>query len=366
MKSRFTATFLSPPSTGASLLCFLLLLSCACSENPTTAEGGSDLPSGMTAHVVGRVLTSDSTSAAAAEVTLRQSVVTPRGDSVPARHALSTDSRGMFAFDSVAPGTYTVYCAREPGDAAIRQLIEVRADERRVLEDLYLRPTVDITGHVLLPRASKHGPLTILLPGCGISTVVSPVGRHVLFVLNDMPQGTYDVAFVHADVTNFASVRVRADSSHHSVYMRSFEFAVLEVMADTISPLHHSTSINSYYVTPRSEFTGEEPQWYLAADFDGITYFRHRGADTTAIEFPENPGSTPSLYDTVLTGELVSLDETSALLRAGTGEIYELSGKPLQQLSTESVHVIVAVRKERRGEDFVYVVVGIAPYDGRA
>jgi hypothetical protein len=345
-------------TTRLSFLSAALTLALSCSSSGPTAGGGSDLPNGALAVVMGTVSHSDMSPASGASLSLCAVTVTPSGDSLIQERTALTSSSGAFVLDSLAAGRYALVAELPgPGLAAINQFVEVGDSKDTVLIDrLVLAPAVDLLGSLVLPPGCYYSKVVVSVPGLGRR---SRVDANHLYVVPRVPQGVYDIAITYDSVVNYLRVRVDARGDTGAVQLRTVHFAVMNVMGDSAHEFHGSTMRYSYAVTPHSYPQGQEPPWYALVDLSKVTYYRWQGSDTVAWA-PDTQG-TPAAYDTLLAGMIHRDADGNVLLETVGGPEVVLSGVPPDVVPSEPTYVTVAVRVRNDGYGLIYEVVDIYP-----
>jgi hypothetical protein len=340
------------------LSALLAALALACSSSDPTAGGGSDLPNGTLAVVMGTVSRSDAIPASGAALSLRAITVTPSGDSLLDERATLASSDGGFALDSIAAGRYALVAELpDLGLCAIDQFVDVGDSSDTVLVNpLALAPAVDLLGSLVLPPGCYYSKVVVSVPGLGRRGTVD--ANH-LYVIPRVPQGVYDIAITYDSVVNYLRVRVDARGDTGAVQLRTVGFAVMNVMGDSAHEFHGSTMRYSYAVTPHSYPQGQEPPWYALVDLSKVTYYSWQGSDTVAWT-PDSQGAAAA-YDTVLAGMIRRDGGGNVLLETVGGPEIALTGVPPSLLPPQPVYVTVAVRVRNDGYHLIYEVVDIYP-----
>jgi hypothetical protein len=333
-------------------------LSCTSATGPVSG-GGSDLPNGT---VMGTLYESDSSEAAAGEVVLRKVVVTSSGDSTAWEQSVEVESGGTYTFDSVAAGRYALVCfSADSSLAAIDQHIDKTTDTGSLSADLLLAPTVDLVGHIDLPPGFYYSRLRAFVPG---THAWSTVGSDRRYVLARMPQGSYDIAFAYDNTVNYLHVSLTADSADARVYVRTADFAVMNVMADSAESYYSSTCLHSYDIVPKSYSQGQHPPWYDSVSLDLVTYYRYSQGDTTV--WVEDPMPGPREYDVILVGILFRGESGEVFLETFDGKWLLLVGALVATADLPVEPVVVAAREIDDGTGgFYYEVVEIAASPSR-
>ncbi len=333
----------------------------SCSSSPT-AGGGSDLPNGNVLAVVsGTVVLPDSTPAAGAEVSLRSVRVTPKGDSITGEYTAVTDADGAYALDSVAPGRYVLLVEHKGGGlAAFDQFVDVLDTVDTALGAARLAPCVDLVGFVELPPGFFYSKAGVRIVGAGRRALVD-INR--MYVLEDVPRGTYDIAFTYDSIVNYLRLELPPRGFADSVvYIRNVAFAVMDVMGDTSHEFHASGMRHSYAITPRQYDHGQEPPWYSSVDLARVTYFEWEGDGLT--EWMPDQAGPAAEYDTLLSGMLYRDDHGQVLIETVGGRVLVLSGMPSGVLAgDEPVFVTVAVLERWDGNRTYYTVVDVFAYE---
>lgn len=332
----------------------------SCSSSPT-AGGGSDLPNGtVLALVSGTVVLPDSTPAAGAEVSLRAITVAPKQDSITAEYTAVTDADGAYALDSVPPGRYVLLVNGGNGDlAAFDQFVEVADSSDTAFATVKLAPRIDLVGFVELPPGFFYSRAGVRIPGADRTAWVD-INR--MYVLEDVPRGTYDIAFTYDSIVNYLRLELSPRRESDSVvYIRNVAFAVMGVMGDTSHEFHASHMRHSYSITPRPYEHGQEPPWYSSVDLAQVTYFEWEGDELT--EWMPEQAMPSAEYDTLLSGMVYRDNHGRVLIETVDGRVFTLSGMPIGDLcGGEPLFVTVAVLERWDGKRTYYEVVDVFPY----
>ncbi|MBD3243550.1 MAG: hypothetical protein GF331_23375 [Chitinivibrionales bacterium] len=342
----------------AFMACVAVFLSCSSSP---TAGGGSDLPNGGTlALVSGTVMLPDSTPAAGAEVSLREITIAPRQDSMVAEYTTLTGADGVYALDSVPPGRYVLLVGSGDGAlAAIDQFVEILDTTDTAFGAMQLAPRVDLVGFMQLPPGFFYSRAGVRVPGTDRSTRVD-INR--MYVLEDVPRGTYDIAFTYDSIVNYMRLELSPRHAADSVvYVRNVVFAVMDVMGDSSHEFHDSRMSRSFSITPHPYEHGQEPPWYASVDLARVTYYEWEGSSLK--EWIPEQAAPSTEYDTVFSGMAYRDEHGRVLIETVDGRVLELRGMPLGGAGgAESLFVTVAAVECRDGNRTYYEVVDVFTY----
>jgi hypothetical protein len=311
-----------------------IALSAYCTNDPVTG-GGTDLPNGM-AKVVGVVSLPDSTPAESCSVWLREVVVTSWGDSVVSEQPSVTDSTGVFQFDSVATGKYTLFAEFDKeGASSLEQFISVPESGTVSLPAMTLHPYAEMIGHILLPPGADYSGMRVFVPGVQYSIPVDSQGG---YVLPQSPRGSFDLAFVYNRTANFIHITTGADSLP-TIFLRDVEFALIDIMADAPCRSHQTTFSNSYYISPKAYSSVQTPDWYGSVDLNCVRYSRLNSNGT----FEGWKGDTTHPYDFIACGPAKRVSTGEVVLTTPSGEKMVLTGEKVEWIDTNPHNVVVAV-----------------------
>ena len=186
-----------------TLIVIMALLMSGCGNQMLPLSGGSS-DTEVSAKVEGCAVDTNGNPATGAEVRLRPSDYLPESSANPdnsSRNQL-TDSLGIFVFDSVPAGAYSVEISTSDSDGVITNCEVFPQDKKVSLGICTLKPNAVISGHAIL-GSSRSAPVlqiygiekTITPDSTGFFTVSIPEGTHCLKISGPEEYDQLEITF---------------------------------------------------------------------------------------------------------------------------------------------------------------------------
>ncbi|MDR1249074.1 MAG: carboxypeptidase regulatory-like domain-containing protein [Treponema sp.] len=117
--------------------------------------------------------------------------------------SITTGANGAYAFDGIAPGTYTIYASsRDSSEGAVTTNITVTAGSRAVAADLQLTPVGSLAGRIKV-KGGETGNVGFLvfIAGASYMAMTNDAGN---FTISGIPAGNgYEVVIMKGSYTAF-------------------------------------------------------------------------------------------------------------------------------------------------------------------
>lgn len=287
----------------------------ACADSPRDiAGGGSDLPNGAVASVSGIVYLPDATPGRGAEVILRSGISVENGDSVVEEFHTVVGDGGVFSFDSVPRGPYSLYGRVEHGGFRLSGLLQNELDVREndITRDMLLSPSTNFRGRMVAPPGISVSCLTVFVPGTDIRITPDAEGR---FSLEQVPQGEYDIAYACGTTVNYTRIGVQSTCKDTFV-LPDLPYTPFGYMADDSAYTRHRFALEqSFYMSPRHYRRGNTPQYYSEVEREHVRYYSRRSDGAMHRWFVDSVGEDGmELVDTVVTGCFMKVEADSFII----------------------------------------------------
>lgn len=259
------------------LLCALVLAGCSTS-------GGSGDPDPSGADLQGLVTGAGGAPVAGASVALF-----PAGEAAaPGTQRTTTDTRGAYAFDTVAAGTYNLVVTTSDGLGAFRANVTV-AGSTPATQNVQVAPLGAIRGVAILEgRPSDSGGIEVSIPGTDFSAETDDDGA---FLMSGVPAGTYEL---------------RAEAPGHD----SATVTGVNVSAGATTVLPATITLQADNIAPTAAFTASLFGNVLTVDASGSTdpdgtivsyEWNFGGGATSTGETAQHSYDTPGIKTVTLT-----------------------------------------------------------------
>ncbi len=287
----------------------------ACGNSPRDiAGGGSDLPNGAVASLSGIVYLYDATPGRDAEVILRSGISVENGDSVVEEFHTVAGEGGVFSFDSVPWGPYSLYGRVEHGGRRLSGLLqnELEVRENDIARDILLHPSTNFRGRMVTPPGISVSCLTVFVPGTDIRITPDAEGR---FSLEQVPRGEYDIAYACGATVNYTRIGVQSTCKDTFV-LPDLPYTPFGYMADDSMYTRHRFALEqSFYMSPRHYRQGNTPQRYSEVEREHVRYYSRRSDGAMHRWFVDSVGKDGmELVDTVVTGCFMKLETDSFVI----------------------------------------------------
>jgi hypothetical protein len=181
-----------------------ILLGC---PNPVDPEAGA-----TTGSIAGKALFSDGANHSGILISLektggvvsqsvRSAALSGRVAARAVAASTSTGGNGAYEFNSVAPGTYTIYASsRDSSEGAVTTSVVVTAGSRAVAADLQLTPVGSLLGRIKLDNGETGNlGFLVFLAGTSYMAITNDAGN---FTISGVPAGSgYDVVIMKGSYT---------------------------------------------------------------------------------------------------------------------------------------------------------------------
>lgn len=235
----------------------LVLMLFACTNISTRPK--DDLPNMIT----GRVVDGLNLPSVGARVTIKNIVV--RNGEIELRESdtVTTDSLGQFEFVGLSN---TRFCVSASQDAYSRILSRINLlTDTLFVGDITLSPKINIKGRVI---TENNETVLVSIPQTTNSVLTDENG---FYVLESVPPGNYDIAFIFGNTVNFLPISV--NSHRDTVFVMDVVLTENEGENAVSNHFFDVESMTSLSISPVRYAAGEVPDWYQNRNFSLINYY---------------------------------------------------------------------------------------------
>jgi hypothetical protein len=236
----------------------LLILYASCSKSPTISAGSSVTGN---AKISGTVLDNNGIPIEGVDVVLRRIKLTEIGDSIIFEKHYVSQENGFYIFDSLRQGKYSLLCFDTISKSiAIRQKNNINTDSEHLEVNICLKPSISVFGKLIVDSVFNLNKIIVTLPSSGRNFYLDSMGN---FKLNNVPQDSFDIAFIWGGYVNFITLDL-SNTKNDSVFLNDIQFAKNLSLSQGYENYYLTSFDNSFKVT----FIETQNQALLFDDFE--------------------------------------------------------------------------------------------------